>query len=68
MSDNIDCPHCRKTIRMDECERYSRHTSYWGEDAPQEEDCPHCNRSFWIIEHVRRTWSAHRTLDAAANE
>lgn len=61
----IPCPHCRKGILMVQCEDYSGHVTYWGEEAPAETECRHCRVTIYLKEHVARTWSVGRTPDEA---
>lgn len=65
MPEGFNCPHCAKPVRMDESERYCRHTTYWGEGGPKEDDCPHCGVSIFVCEHVSRSWTAHASRSEA---
>lgn len=61
----VCCPHCEHPVDMTCCEVYHRHVTYWGEEVPVERECDRCSKSFFLKEHVRRTWSVGVNLEYA---
>ena len=54
----VTCPHCEHVCDNDDG---FYPVSYWAEDGPEERDCPSCEKTFFVEEHVARTWSTAKT-------
>lgn len=55
----IHCPHCDERLEDDE----HQFISYYGEDSQTEVDCYGCGKTFWLEEHVSRTYTTAKTRD-----
>jgi hypothetical protein len=42
--------------------------TYWAEDGPEERDCESCEKTFFVEEHVARTWKTAKTKEGLDGE
>ncbi len=54
----VRCPHCDHLHDNDDG---FYPVSYWAEDGPEERDCEDCGKTFFVEEHVARTWKVGKT-------
>jgi ribosomal protein S27AE len=54
------CPSCGARYPVDPSDGDDDIVTYWGEGEPAEKTCPACGRTFFVKEHVRRTYTAEK--------
>lgn len=58
----IHCPHCDGLCDFLEDAWNDGLVTYWGEENVVDLKCPHCEKSFSVIEKVRRTFEIYKGL------
>ena len=60
----IICPHCgHEHDPSFDPEMLSGLVTYHGDEPPQEFQCQSCEKTFFVQEHVRRTFEEKKTLE-----
>lgn len=57
----IFCPYCDKEYVPDYCDGDGDLVSYWAEDGPVEKYCCNCEKTFYVQESIRRTYTTSKT-------
>jgi len=61
---SIVCPYCEESHSLDsDSEIFEGLITYHGEEAPQEFTCQTCDRTFFVKEHVARTFEEKKTRE-----
>lgn len=62
ITENIFCPHCETRLPNDD---YQYPINYHTGDEAVEMECPACNETFFVREHVERTYTVGITEEEA---